>query len=258
MPTLQKLNQASITVGARTLESPQKDYAKLLPAPEKPVMKPYLSLLLLTCALGSSAAHAADARWYRYYDDKKQANVTDSISPEHIAHGYDELTASMQLIKHVPPQRALTAQELANAKLNRETEAQRARDDKQLRRLYSSVADAEHARDRQLNAIQLRLDFSTSSLTGLRQRRAVAAQKAATFERTGKPVPKDSKDAIAEYDQKIQAAQLEISARKSDQDKIRAEFNPIIQRLQELAAPAAAPSATADKAPAKTTPAVGG
>lgn len=203
-------------------------------------MKHHLSLLLLAGVLGSSFALAADARWYRYYDDKKQANVTDSISPEHISHGYDELTASMQLIKHIPPQRALTAEELANAKLHRDTESQRAQDDKQLKRLYSSAADAENARDRQINALQLRLDFSASSLTGLRQRRAVAAQKAATLERTGKPTPKDIKDTIADYDQKIKTAQQDIASLKADQDKIRADFDPKIKRLQEIANPASA------------------
>ncbi|MDI1301432.1 MAG: hypothetical protein PSX71_05975 [bacterium] len=201
-------------------------------------MKPLFSLLLLTCILGASITQAADveARWYRYYDDKKQPNVTDSVTSDHIAHGYDELTAGMQVIKHVPAQRTLTAEEVAAAKAKREADAQRERDDKQLLRLYSSVADAEHARNRQLDAVQLRVDFSTNSLTSLRQRRAAEAQKAAVFERTGKPVPKDTKDGIANYDKQIQSAQTEISARKAEQDKIRSDFAPAIKRLQELTA----------------------
>lgn len=199
-------------------------------------MKYLFSLLLLAGSLGTSVTQAADARWYRYYDEKKQANVTDYVTPEHTARGYDELTASMQLIKHVPPQRALSPQEVAAAKAKRDADAQRERDDKQLQRLYSSPADAEHARDRQLDAVQLRIDFSTNALANLRQRRAAEAAKAAVFERTGKPVPKDTKDGIAHYDKQIQSAQLEITTRKAEQDKIRATFTPVIARLQELAA----------------------
>lgn len=199
-------------------------------------MKHLFSLLLLTFAIGTSTAQAADARWYRYYDDKKQPNVTDNVTPEHITRGYDELTAGMQLIKHVPAQRLLTTQELAAAKAKHDADAQRERDDKQLQRLYSSPADAEHARDRQLEAIQLRVDFSSNSLASLRQRRAAEAQKAAVFERTGKPVPKDTKDGIASYDKQIQSAQSEINARKAEQDKLRTEFAPVIERLKELAA----------------------
>ena len=192
--------------------------------------------LLLTFAIGTSIAQAADARWYRYYDDKHQPNVTDNVTPEHITRGYDELNASMRPIKHVPAQRSLTAQELAAAKAKRNADAQHERDDKKIQRLYSSSADAEHARDRQLDAIQLRVDFSTNALTNLRQRRAEEAQKAAVFERTGKPVPKDTKDGIAKYDKQIQSAQMEINARKAEQDKIRTEFTLVIERLKELAA----------------------
>lgn len=197
-------------------------------------MKNPFSVVLLVATLASSLAQAAEARWYRYYDDKKQPNVTDNVSPEHIVRGYDELTASMQLIKHIPPQRTLTPAETAAARTARDAEALRLRNDKHLLRLYSAPADAEHARNRQLDAIQLRIDFSNSSLTSLRQRRSAEAQRAAAFERTGKPVPNDLKESIAHYDQQIRSAQAEITTRKAEQDKIRAEFAPAIQRLQEL------------------------
>lgn len=194
--------------------------------------------LLTAAVLGLSAIAQAEeipgARWYRYYDDKKQPTVTDSLTQEHINRGYDALSSSMQLIKHVPPQKALTAEEQAAIKAKRAAELQQAKDDKQLLRLYSSPTDAEHARDRQLDALQLRIDFSTNSLASLRQRRAAEAQKAAAFERTGKPVPADLKNSIAGYDKQIQAAQSEITQRKTEQDKVRADFEPVIQRLQTL------------------------
>lgn len=217
-------------------------------------LQKFMLSLLLIAATGLAGAEQV-ARWYRYYDDNKQSNVTDSITPEHVARGYDELTASMQLIRHVGPQKALTPQEIAAAKAKRDAEAQRAKDDKQLLRLYSSPADAEHARDRQLDALQLRIDFSSNSLGNLRQRRAAEAQKAAAFERTGKPVPADLKQNIANYDKQIQSAQGEVAQRKADQDKVRAEFAPTIQRLVELtgkpASSTPAPAATPVAPPTK-------
>lgn len=216
--------------------------------------------LLLALALVIPPLHADDGkqgpRWYRYYNDKNQPNVTDSITSEHVARGYDELTASMQLIRHVPPQKTLTPEEAAAAKAKRQADIQRAKDDKQLLRLYSGPADAEHARDRQLDAIQLHIDFSNNALTNLRQRRASEAQRAAVFERTGKPVPADLKQSIAEYDRQIQNAQNDVNERKADQEKIRADFAPVIQRLQELtgkpAGTAQAPATSATSAAATT------
>ncbi len=212
--------------------------------------------LFITALLGLAAIAQAEeipgARWYRYYDDNNRPNVTDSLTAEHISRGYDALSSSMQLIKHVPAQRALTPAEQAAIKAKHEAELQQVRDDKQLLRLYSSPADAEHARDRQVDALQLRIDFSTNSLAGLRQRRTAEAQKAAAFERTGKPVSKDLKASIANYDKQIQGAQAEIAQRKAEQDKVRSDFNPVIERLVTLTGK---PASTPTTAPAATVPA---
>lgn len=204
--------------------------------------------LLLISSFATAIASAGDpneARWFRYYDDKKQASVTDMVTPEHVARGYDELTASMRLIRHVEPKRALTPQELVAAKAKQEADTLRAKADKQLLRLYSAPADAEQEQKRQVSAIQVHIDFSASSLESLRKRRAAEAQRAATFERTGKPVPKDIKDGISTYDKQIAAAQTEMSKRKAEQDKVKADFAPVIQRLTELL-----PSKAATAAPA--------
>lgn len=211
--------------------------------------------LLFAAPLATVATAAEDKsqmpRWFRYYDDRGQPNVTDAVTPEHVTRGYEELTAKMNLIRRVPPQKPLTAAEQAEARAKREQEIKQAKDDKQLRRLYSSPQDAEKARNRQLDALQLRIDFSSNSLTNLRQRRAEEAQRAAVFERTGKPVPADLKESIATYDRQIQNAQKEVEARKAEQEKVRADYAPIIQRLQELTGkPATAPATTAT-APAK-------
>lgn len=203
----------------------------------------FLGLILMPLA------HADDARWFRYYDDRKQPVVTDTVTPEHLARGYDELTASMRPIRHVDPQRALSPEELAAQRAKRDANAQRAKDDKQLLRLYSSPADAERARNRQLDALQVRIDFSSSMLTTLRQRRATEAQRAATSERTGKPVPADVKTAIANFDKQILAAQTEVDARKAEQDKVKGEFEPVIARLAELTGKPANPAPWAPTPP---------
>lgn len=210
--------------------------------------------ILLLGALASQAmAEDADkARWYRFYNDKNQPTITDRITEEHIARGYDALDQGMQVLRHVPAQRALTPAEIAEAKAKRAAASKRMDDDKQLLRLYSNPADAEHTRDRQTDAIQLRIDFSNSSLNRLRETRAKEAQRAAALERTGKPVPKPLAGSIGNYDKQIQQLQTEIQARKAEQEKIRQEFAPIIQRLNELTTPPA--SNTPRIAPTPTPP----
>ena len=57
-----------------------------------------------------------NSNWFRYYNDKHQPTISDTITPEHISHGYDILNAQMQVIKHVDAQHALTPEETAKAK----------------------------------------------------------------------------------------------------------------------------------------------
>lgn len=207
--------------------------------------------LFLGLVLASSLAHAAgEPRWFRYYDDKRQPVVSDTVTPEHVARGYDELTEKMQPIRHVAAQRPLTPEERAANRAKQEAEQQRKRDDKQMMRLYSAPADAERSRNRQIDALQVRIDFSNNMLTTLRQRRAAEAKRAAGFERTGKPVPAELKQNIAGHDKQIQAAQAEIATHKAEQEKVNVEFAPIIQRLVELTGKPASPVAPAAPAPA--------
>lgn len=214
------------------------------------------ALILLLALLASQAMAATKdtdkARWYRYYNDKNQPTITDRITEEHITRGYDTLDQNMQLLRHVAGQKALTPEEAAAAKAKREAAAKRAEDDKQLLRLYTKPADAENSRDRQLDAIQMRIDYSTSSLNRLRETRAKSAQQAAVLERTGKPVPKPLRETIANNDKQIQQLQTEIQDRKIEQDKIRQEFAPIIQRLSELTGTPASSNAAPKTAPAAT------
>jgi hypothetical protein len=188
--------------------------------------------------IGGSASLAtaapSDVRLYRYYDDGHRPVVTDNVTFEHITHGYEELNSSMQVLRKVAAQRPLSAEEQVAAKAKRDADAQRKRDDEQLLRLYNAASDAETARDRQIETLQVRIDFANSALIGQRQRRDADAQKATRFERTGKPVPADLKESIAVTDREIKDSLNTITTRKAEQEKIRKEFAVIIERLEFL------------------------
>lgn len=212
-----------------------RDYIEMQSLLENPMlMRKTLPYLLGLALLAPSAQAANEARWFRYVDDRGQPVVSDIVTPEHVARGYEELSSRMQVLRKVAAQRPLTEAERAAQKGQREAEAQRARSDKQLLRLYAGPADAERARNRQLDALQVRIDFSTNALAAARQRRTVEAQRAATFERQGKPVPADVKKSVADIDRQIAAAQTELKARQAEQASVRAEFDAMIQRLAEL------------------------
>lgn len=197
------------------------------------MLKLLITFLLFSLSTATMAA-GNDARLYRYYDDNHRPTITDSVTYDHITRGYDELTSSLQFLRHVPAQRILSEEEQAAARAKREAAAQRKRDDEQLLRLYSAASDAESARDRQIEALQLLIEYDNNTQAGLRQKRSEEAKKAAAFERAGKPVPQELRDSIAGLDRQIQSSVSAIHERRAEQNKIRKDFQAIIERLQIL------------------------
>lgn len=197
--------------------------------------------LLLGLTLGTVAMAQSSVVYFRYYDDKHQLHLDQQLSDDALTNGYDELDRSLNLIRTVPPR--LTARDierLEEAKHQQEMAEEQARRDALLRQLYSSPKDAERERDRQLEAIEVRIEFNKSSLTRLRTLRSQEAARAAGFERNGQPVPKDTRDNISRYDQQIISAENDLRDQQSAQDNIRADFEPKIKRLQEMEAARAA------------------
>ncbi len=206
-----------------------------------------LILSLLASLAQAAPAPAADkqersAAYYRYYDDKQGLHLEQQVTEEHLKYGYEELDSRMQVIRKVPPRpTAADMERLQEEKRQRADVARREREDQQLLRLYSAPRDAVLARDRKLDSIQLRIDFSNNAMSRLRGMRAQETQKAAGFERNGKPVPKFVLDEVARLDKQIADVQTDIQARKAEQDAVRAEFEPTIKRLEELTQAKSAP-----------------
>ena len=67
-----------------------------------------ISLLLLQSAF--TFADGVKAVWYRYYDSKGVANISTSVTPNHIRYGYEALDRNMQVIKRNRPYNAETEQ----------------------------------------------------------------------------------------------------------------------------------------------------
>ena len=63
-------------------------------------------LALLSLQTISIMADPPKAVWYRYYDSKGIANVSSSVTPNHIRYGYEALDSNMQVIQRARPYNA--------------------------------------------------------------------------------------------------------------------------------------------------------
>ncbi|PTQ89160.1 hypothetical protein [Agitococcus lubricus] len=178
---------------------------------------------------GSSTGGAKQL--YRYYDDKGRPTVSDQLTDEHVSRGYDIVNRHMQLIKRVPP---FDANAYARDKAKRDAALIQAAEDKRIQRLFGSVRDAELARNRQVDTLDSSINFNTLQLIRIKRLRAEAVEDAASAERKGEVPSKKLKSQIADYDGQIKDLEQLIASQRSDQDKVKSDFIPIIKRLGEL------------------------
>lgn len=198
---------------------------------------------------------SADAgAFYRYVNDKGVTVIDSAIPPQYVSQGYDVLSRGGQLLKRVPPTVVDDPADEGEAKRRREEAALMIRRDAELRKLYSSPQDAERLRDRQIDAIALKIDYAKGQLLQLTGKRKSALEQAAKLERAGTPVPKDMRESIARLNEQVSTLDKDIRTLEADKVRMRTEFGPIIERLKVLY-PEKAAAATAAPIPTPATPA---
>lgn len=106
--------------------------------------------------------------------------------------------------------------------------------DAQLQRLYPTPEDAERARDRQLAALRLGIDYARGIIVQLDGKLAGEVAHAAAAERAGKPVPDVVQANIELYTRQIREQEDKIAGIEKDMEAVTEEFAPIIQRLRDL------------------------
>lgn len=229
---------------------------------------PALCALALAAALpdaafaaGASKGKAGDTgNYYRYRNAQGVLVMEHTIPPEYAGAGYQVLNMSGQVIQDVPPAVVLTEEQ---RKARQEAEAQSSRRDSELRKLYSAPADAERLRDRQIEALKLKVEQARGQMGQVTARRKAEVEQAARLERSGKPVPPALREGIDRLTRQVAEMELQIKSQESEQARITAEFAPVIERLKVIypdragakgpavpAAPTAADKAAAEKAAA--------
>lgn len=106
--------------------------------------------------------------------------------------------------------------------------------DKKLLIQFAEPEDAERARDRQLETIDIYIGITHGNITRLQADMAIENEKAADVERSGKNVSKDTLEQITRIKNQIEKAELFIQEKEQEKNLIRQAFEIDIQRLKQL------------------------
>jgi len=193
-----------------------------------------LALPVLTPAAPKQNEPAGEVM-YRYTKPDGTLAVSATLNEQAIHAGYQVLDHNGRVLRREPPappeEQARRRQAIAA-----EQQAQRqAERDKELERLYAGPEDAVRARERQIEALELRISYATNTLAQLEEKRDQEVSLAARAERAGRPVPEGTRQAIEEYQRRMAHVRQEIAGYEKDKQAVREQYAPIIERLEELA-----------------------
>lgn len=187
------------------------------------------SLLAAILAWTWTAPLSAAGYLYRYKDANGRPVISRSIPPEFVEKGYEVLTEQMRIVRVVPPadvREKMMAEEKARKK--------RLENDRRLLRSYNSAQEAEEARDRKVQELELFIDAKKKGVDRLQKNLSSALQSAADIERQGKKVSQELLDNIEAIKVQIQEEEAKLVTMREELQAVRSRYADDIERLREL------------------------
>jgi hypothetical protein len=189
-------------------------------------------VILLTLLSVQSIMVMADppkAVWYRYYDSKGIANVSSTVTPDHIRYGYEALDTNMQVIQRARPYNAKKDAQYApqGAIAAKQRDA-----DLKLKRAYTNSQVATEKRNTALSYILKQIKFQQDELKQLQNDRIGFLLQEKENMRKGKSNPKPLQDMLDYNSKNIVMKKEQIQSLQSNYRSTKAEYDRIIARLK--------------------------
>ncbi len=200
-------------------------------------MRNLLGIVITCCSLLlgsiSMAATEANSKVIYRYKNKDGVTVLDSkIPPEYVSDGYEIVSRSGKVLKVIPPApKGPEAERLRKEKLQREEQA---REDLQLRRAYSNVADIDAAKSRNLESLRGNISILQANLVSARKRLQEYQAQAAAVERGGRQLSDELLKNINNLVQEEKDIQAQIKQREQEHKDVAEKFDRDKNRFIEI------------------------
>ncbi|OCZ50584.1 hypothetical protein [Acinetobacter seifertii] len=178
-----------------------------------------------------AANDAPKAVWYRYYDQHGIANISTSVTPAHIRHGYEALDQNMQVIKRSHPYNSETD---LNQSSQRALSARYREEDNKLKKAYSNSKTAVIKRDQALLAIKKQMNYQQEQLNHLQQDKILFKRQEMEYFRKGEKVPERLKALIENNLTNIIKVKQTLELLSKNYNHTNNEYENIIERLKKL------------------------
>lgn len=194
----------------------------------------------LVLAVASTAVYAQGEKlFYRYVDANNKVVILDRLPPEVVPRGYDVIHADGTVVKTVAArlsgeEREALEREQAVARARAEAEEKMRAWDESLLLRYSDVADIDHAKNRALNNIRVRISILESNLGALKAKVAKNQAEAAEQERRGREVPEALAKTLEDLRREVSATEADIARRNIELQEVDDAYERDKERFSHL------------------------
>lgn len=189
--------------------------------------------LIVGTALCAAFSTSAEAKLYKWVDDKGETHYSETIPPEYAGHERVQLNKEGREIKNKDKSEDKAG---SGGRITPEEQAaiDQRRKDKALLDTYSNEQEIDLARDRNLqqaearvNSIQIRLQSAHANLNDHRKERD-------GFVNAGKKVPTYLQGDLTEDEANVSKLQQQLDQAQQETDAIKARYAADKQRYREL------------------------
>lgn len=195
-----------------------------------------LNLMVVSSIVLSSGVFAADdnqrrASWYRYYDQNGVANLSSSVTPNHIRFGYEALDQNLQVLYKNRPYNA-DADNRGSSE--RQLQSLEQLYNQRLKRAYGNSKTATLKREQQLKSIGRQLNFQQQQLRTLMNEKVNYKRQEINYLRKGANVPPSLQQQLNQNEQDISNVRKIIEILQVKLRDTSIQYNKIIARLKAL------------------------
>lgn len=198
-----------------------------------PTLKTFTWVLLAFAIAytGTAFAKSIKPAWYRYYDHQGVANLSTSVSPNHIRYGYEALDRNMQVIQRT---RAFNSEKASSHNTKASAYSKQREADQRLKQAYGSSRVASQKRQENLTHLSKQIKLQQHQIHQLQKDRLVFKKQELQYTQKGRPVPLTLQHTLNYNQQYIQNGQKQLQSLKMQYQKNQAEYDRIITRLKAL------------------------
>ena len=169
------------------------------------------SALALISVLAWSLPALGEDLVYRYVDENGYTVMDDRIPEQYIKNGYTVINSFGAVVRVV--EAALTEEQLSR---------------------LEDPSDAERAMNRQLEALDIRIDITRGNIKRLVIEKESENEHAAALERSGREVTEEILGSLDRVERQISSAYVLIEEKEQEKIQLRKAFAVDIKRLREL------------------------